>query len=95
MESKTTWCYVQDFDGSLWVADVPPEQVIKKGNQWVFTEDVEGTWYEISAQTLKPFSKYLLGGIDFKQLPVPKWSDPYPIVITLKSSLSYYIVEDQ
>ena len=91
MESKTTWCYVRDLDGSLWLTDAPPEQVIKKGDQWRL--DSEGDWYEVNAKTLEPFNKYLLGCIDLKQLPLPKWSDPYPIVITLTTSLSYYTIE--
>ena len=96
MENKTTWCYVRDLDGSLWLADAPPERIVKKGDQWRFTKDAEEEdWYEVDVKTLKPFNKHLLGGIDLKQLPLPEWSDPYPIVLTITTSLSYYTVEDQ
>lgn len=91
---KSTWCYVCDRDGSLWVVPQPPENLMKFEDHWITKPEAPcKDWCLIDKDTLTPNRDGILEGVSFKDIPVPKWEDEHPIIIVQHITTTYYTLD--
>jgi len=83
--------YVQDLDGSLWLAYDPKHTIYKKldRGQWMAEN---ATWIRIDPETKESETEIdlLSKFIDLSNIPEPSWNDSEPISIFVTLTVNGY-----